>query len=79
MTNTEEPKPRRRRRARVPVNALAHEGLFLVLANLRAANAQSLFDLYFKRRGVKLRTAMRRLHDLIDAGFLAHVRLDNAR
>ena len=26
-----------------------------------------------------MRTAMRRLHDLVDAGFLAHVRLDGAR
>jgi hypothetical protein len=79
LMNAEKTAQRRRRRARVPVDALAHEGLFLVLTNLRAANAQSLFDLYFKRRGVKSRTAMRRLHDLVDGGFLAHVRLDNAR
>ena len=71
--------PRRRRRGRVPVDALAHEGLFLLLTNLRAANATSLFRLFFAPRGVTWRTAMRRLKDLVDAGYLAHLRLDGAR
>ena len=70
---------RRERRARVAVDPLAHEGLLLLLANLRAANAETLFDLFFGCRGTKWRTAMRRLHDLVEAGYLAHLRLDNAR
>jgi hypothetical protein len=77
----ERPEPARARKARgrAPVDALAHEGLFLLLTILRAANAESLFDLYFKPHGVKWRTAMRRLHDLVAAGYLAHFRLDNGR
>ncbi|MCC7071744.1 MAG: hypothetical protein IT383_10500 [Deltaproteobacteria bacterium] len=73
------PPKRRRKRGRAPINPTAFEGLFLVLVKLRAANARSLFELWFRERGTPVRTAMRRLHDLVDAGFLAHLRLDGAR
>jgi hypothetical protein len=58
---------------------IAFEALFILLANLRAANAASLFELYFKPTKTPLRTAMRRLSDLVDAGLLANLRLDGAR
>jgi hypothetical protein len=70
---------KRRKRGRVPIDALAHEGLFLILTNLRCASAPSLFELFFRKKGVKWRTAMRRLHDLVDAGYLVHHRLASAR
>lgn len=69
----------RRKRGRKPVDALAHEGLFLLLTTLRAANAESLCELFFKKQQVANRTGKRRLKDLVAAGYLAHVRLDGAR
>jgi hypothetical protein len=70
---------RKRKRGRVPVNALAHEGLFAVLTTLRAANADSLIELFFRKTGVPRRTAMRRLADLVKAGYLERVRVDGTR
>lgn len=69
----------KRKRGPVPVNALAHEGLFVVLTTLRAANANSLIELFFRKKGVPRRTAMRRLAELVKAGYLERVRVDGAR
>ena len=70
---------RARRRKRIPVDALAHEELFVLTTTLRAANAASLYEMFFKRKKVAHRTAMRRLHELVDAHYLGHLRLDGAR
>lgn len=74
-----QPNLRRRRRPRVPVDARAHEDLFVLLTTLRAASAGSLHQLYFQKRSLPERTAMRRLHDLVAAGYLGNVRIEGAR
>jgi hypothetical protein len=61
-------------RHRRPVSVADFEGLFLLLARLRAANAESLLALFFAKRGVPERTAMRRLAWLVERGFLRHQR-----
>ena len=53
--------------------------LFDVLVALRAANADALLALFFEKRRIPERTAMRRLADLVRRGFLGHVRLDGTR
>lgn len=70
---------KRRRRVTVSIDPSAFVDFFLLLVHLRAANASSLFELYFKPKSVPLRTAMRRLRQLVDEGFLSHLRLDGAR
>lgn len=72
-------KPKRKKRGRVPLDALAHEELFALLTTLRAANGGSLVQLFFRKRKVAHRTAMRRLAALVAAGYLGHVRLDGGR
>jgi hypothetical protein len=79
VVSEEAPPRKRRKRKRVPVDPFAHEELFVLLTTLRAANAKSLFELFFKRRKVPWRTAMRRLHQLVAEGYLGHLRLDGAR
>lgn len=65
---------KKRRRRKPPVIGEL-EALFVLLAKIRAANADSLFTLFFAKHGTPRRTAMRRLAWLVAGGYLAHRRL----
>lgn len=66
-------------RVRPDVKARPYFGLFLLLAELRAANAESLHTLFFAPQKIPFRTMMRRLADLVAARYLSRARLRGSR
>lgn len=64
---------------RADVRAQPNVELFMLLAQIRGANAESLHALFFAPRKIPFRTMMRRLADLVAAGHLARARMRGSR